>query len=180
MRLSELDAEKVADEAHTAVVGHAHRLAFASGFELREGAGVSDVRLAVHQLCVYAQCGVYPEHRRELLGEYQQSVAEALYTSATHYEVQDLDREADPSTPWGLVLRAGRARELIEEGEPVPADWLATLASVDAGYVRQLLSSGELRANRKRGPYRRLYVSAAEARRWLTARRCGRWRAPSA
>lgn len=134
MKLSDIDPAKVGDEAHDAVAAQAHRLAFAAGLELREGTGLSDVRHAVRAIAHYAQTGEQPEGRPELIGEYLQSVAEPLYTRAgtgPGYDVPDLDEEADPATPWGLVLLAACGRHLIEQGEHVTLAHLAVLAGVD-------------------------------------------------
>lgn len=169
MRLSTLVPTEVAEQAHDAVVSHVQRLAFVAGLDVQPGAGLSDVHHSVHQLTVYAQTGGHPEGRPELIGEYLQSVAEPLYTRAgdgAGYDVPDLGDDADPQTPWGLVLLAAATRHLIEQRSAVTLAGLAVLAEVTAGRLRQLVVAGEIQTDGAK-PAR---VTAAFARSWLEAR----------
>lgn len=170
VKLSDLTPADVAAEAHDRVVGQAQRLAFAAGYDLVPGgAHTSDVRHAVEALTHYAQTGQYPEGRPELIGEYLQSLAEPLYTRATDgagYDVPELDHDADPETPWGLVLVAAVARDQIARRRGVTLAGLAVLAEVSPSRMRQLVSVGELETDGGK-PAR---VPAGAARRWLEAR----------
>lgn len=159
IRLHAIAPPSLAERAHEAAVGRAQRLAWATGHELREHTGLSDVRLAVHQLAHYAVTGEPPEGRVELVHEYMISVAEAL----------GLDEQIDEELR--LVLVAAEGRSYLHHGHDVAHRHLAALAGVSKAAVTQACRRGD-------GPQgwtnpddgRDTLYAAEDARRWLSGR----------
>jgi len=78
-------------------------------------------------------------------------------------DADGIAKDADPDTELGIVICAGVARELIEQGRAVSSAQLAALASLSQRAVQQLVKAEEIPSD-KDG------VSAKDARRWLAAR----------
>lgn len=179
MRLSDLTPEAVGAAAHKAAVDTAHRIAFSCGYDLVQGgAGTSDLAWACRWLTLYAQTGRAPDDAPA--SEYYLSLL-PLYSCPTpdgetgaRIPIGSDDGGLEPTTPWGLVLRACWIRDRLAAGEDVTPSELACLASISPQAVRQLIAAGELRTRKRRddsGPGRPAsLVTAAEARRWLSGR----------
>ncbi|GAC1541207.1 MAG: hypothetical protein NVS3B10_05730 [Polyangiales bacterium] len=110
------------------------------------------------ELTRYAQAGIPPEGRLDLLHEY--------LISLVGVDLIPDDTEAEPDTPWGVVVLACLAREQIDTSRPVRGLWLAALGSSTEQTVRQEVA----RENLERVPSDRRYVSCPSARRWLSGR----------
>jgi hypothetical protein len=83
------------------------------------------------------------------------------------YGSQPEDSQLSLDAPLGCLLLAVYARCDIAAGGELPTKRLAALAGVTLNTPRDLVSRGELAAE-KRG--RELYFAASEARRWLSGR----------
>lgn len=120
--------------------------------------------------------------------------AQELYATLCARPVDLLERDgsADPEDsgrPWwadvtadtalGVVLQAGLARAWAVTGLcGIPTAWLAALAEVTPGRVRQLVTGGELRVTTERdGSATRALVEPEDARRWLTVQGVAGFRA---
>lgn len=161
MNIRDIDPGDLAERAHEAAVHRAHRLAFATGHELR-AAGISDIRHAVRILAIYATTGAPPEGRVELTHahEYMLSVAEAL----------DIDDALDEELR--LVCSVAEAREHIARGLPITTMQLAQLAGISHQRVTKLRQRGDapegIEVSDAQGKPR--MIPADEARAWLIAR----------
>lgn len=173
MRLRDIDPAKLGQQAHEHVVERLHGLLTAIDPMAIPPPldGRSEVRRAVTLLAHYARTGEPPEGRRELVHEYLVSLVPAGL-------LPDTDPPDEPTTedPTAAIVHrvvlAVLARERLADGEPVPASHLAALADVSPARVRQLLSTGELRAWRRgiATTDRRAYVHPEDARRWIDGR----------
>ena len=175
MRLADLTPDSVADNAHDAALGHTQRLAFALGYDLAPGgAGLSDIRFACRVLTVYAQTGQPPNDAP--VAEYYLSLL-PLYSSPSE---QDSPTEipgpegAEPSTPWGLVLRACLVRDKLADDDDVTPAELAVLASVNPDAIRKLIRAGEITERSKRDSSTSgsptAMIPARAAKQWLSGR----------
>jgi len=167
-----LSPDDIAAEVERRVVDHLHRLALDVGAEVCAEATLGTLRAEARALTVYAQRGlpVWDWTDSGMASAGLLSVLAALYSRAAD---TDLDRTAidvvddlDPSDDLGLVLVAAAARIRLDQGAAVTARELAALTGLSAARVRQLISSGELRATNEK-PQR---VPAEDARRWLASR----------
>ena len=76
--------------------------------------------------------------------------------------------ELDPTDPPSLVILAALARKKLEDGRPLEADDLATLAGMTSKAVRLLARQGKLQLDQDEQGL--LVCHPAEARRWLRSR----------
>jgi hypothetical protein len=163
VRLSDIDAAALAQSAHDALLGQLWRPAMLVGIPQlpRPEITPSEAYLAVYQLAHYATTGTPPEHRLELVHEYQISVAEIQAWLPEGAEHQALE----------TVLLASAAREGLAAGRPLTGNALAVLASVSPGRLSQLVSAGDAPRPRqgKRDGREQLY-SARSCCEWLTGR----------
>jgi len=165
IRLATIDAAKLSDEAHAAVLERVLRYAQHLGAIdpapiLAACQGPSNVRLSVHQLAHYALTGTPPEGRAEMIGEYIQTLVDLDLVP----DSETLRGERDPSEPLHVVTMAALARERLDKRQSIPEAWLAVLAGVAASRIRQLVGAGELRRTSDG-------IHAADARRWLEGRK---------
>lgn len=110
------------------------------------------------ELTRYARAGIRPSGRLELLQEY--------FISLVGVDLIPEDLDAEPDTPWGVVVLACLAREQLDTSRPVRGLWLAALGSATEQTVRQEVAREHL----ERTPSDRRYVSCPSARRWLSGR----------
>jgi hypothetical protein len=184
IRLADLTPDDVASAARRAVEDHILRLGWALA-----GLGSPEVRVpmpsplgdlahSLRALTAYAQTGAPLD---AVVMEYALSIGPIMYGSA-HDLAQgtwgdgDMMGEAEPDSPWGVVLVAAVAREKIASaGVPVTTHELAVLGSLSHVRMRQLVEAREVTPSDERGHRGAALVDAHEARRWLAARGVGGW-----
>lgn len=165
--LSSIDPKALADELVEALTSHlASFAAPASPGMVVMGEGAwGDFRLSVTDLCAWAQQGQgHPEEIEDLI----LGVAGPMYArpaDAATFEVDDLEDEADPATPLGVVLQAAWCRLQLHRGEAVAKGHLAALAGLHGvRMVQGAAREGQL----KEGADGRLTPASAKA--WLKTR----------
>lgn len=136
MKLAEINPRKLADAAHDEALGELTMRAMNLGVTAPIAPDItpSEVWLSVHQLAHYATTGEPPEHRPELIAEYQLSVA--TYRDYLH-EGSETQRAVD------LVLRASVARESLARDEAISHTDLAALAGLSKSHLTALVQSGD-------------------------------------
>jgi len=175
-RLSELDPTAVGRLAADVVYQHLCKQALRLGItDPIPPPSIPELALVVEELTRYAQSGP-PACGDALPEDYVQSVVEALYTTAhpdgyARAVTLFTQRTGDPRLAIDVVLLAAQARVAIRDGQDVPIRWLASLASVGLGRLRNLATAGEVAtetSGSQRGGVQ--VVRAVEARRWLSGR----------
>ena len=166
-KLSELDADKVAEEVNEWVQDQIGRLSFAIGVTDPAITGtVSGLSFAARIVVHYAQTGEEPGDAP--IAEYLQTITEALYTAA-HPEVYPTvatdyqERSKDPEYGIDCAIRSAVCRDAVSQKQAVPIAWLAALASLPIQTLRTYQARGNIKVDDGE-------VKAAEAIRWLEAR----------
>lgn len=159
-RLSQVDPDALGQQTVAQMRDHLGRQAVAVGLTVVE-AGPADLAYTIADLARYARDGVALDAPvQEYLVSLIPLWSAPLGHAPSPLEIED---EADPDEPLGLVIHAALAREAIEQGQPVTARQLGALAGVDAQHIRLLARDGEIDLDAGR-------ATAKEARRWLSGR----------
>jgi hypothetical protein len=128
----------------------------------------SGLALTAQALATYAQTGAAWDWRGSAEArDAVQTLCAALYPASASI---DLDATTGAI---GVMLRAACTRAELADGAAVPQRWLAELAGVTDGRVRQVVAAGVLKRKRSAAGTTRSrdrgYVTAASARAWLSA-----------
>lgn len=183
-RLSNLDPDVVAEQAHELAMEHLRGIAYCTGTELKTG-GESFLRADMADLVRYAQTGSLGEWRRdEQVLDALQTIHECLFSQAgapylltagplaesEGAQLAALDEALAyaNSDAIGVVMLAAHGRFRVAVGGTVTARELGALADLSVRMIQQLVGTGELRA--LAGGARPFRFSAKTADRWLSGR----------